>query len=270
MTVRVHNGVELVPVADGVRVRDLPTELDTVVPTADLWSFLSHNGLVRLRGGRRTVAPSSGVAGAWEATIVAAARAYGNVTLTVGAALAALFMFVGAPDGLVASAAVAPLVALVTVTVHEAAHWTVLRLVRDRRAGAIVVGWQTCAVHHALLSGWRDRLVAVAGPGAGLVVAVSAGAVMHEDPAGAWTTTVLVIVNVLGLTPLSSDGRRLLARHRPDRAGWHPSDRCRTSRRAAPRTGADPGLPHPRGWFSTARQGEDARCTTSKSPEDQS
>jgi len=94
--------------------------------------------------------------------------------------------------------------------VHEAAHWSVLRALRGGHAGALVVGWRTCMVVHAVLPARQDRLVAAAGPGAGFLVSLGSLPVTLGDFAGAYTSVVMVIVNLLGFTPLTSDGRRVL------------------------------------------------------------
>jgi hypothetical protein len=157
-----------------------------------------------------TRSAGAGRCGPCEATVVAVVRAYGVVALVVGVGLAAVFTAADAPVRLVAGAAGAPLLALVVVIVHEAAHWSVLRLLRGGHAGAVVVGWRTCMIVHAVLPARQDRLVAAAGPGAGLLVSLCSLPITLGDFAGAYTSVVLVIVNLLGFTPLTSDGRRVL------------------------------------------------------------
>jgi hypothetical protein len=56
----------------------------------------------------------------------------------------------------------------------------------------------------------QDRLVAATGPAAGLLVSLGTLPITLGDFAGAYTSVVLVIVNLLGFTPLTSDGRRVL------------------------------------------------------------
>jgi hypothetical protein len=223
VTVEPYAGVAVAPLADGLRIRDPATEVDVVVPAAALEAFLLRNGLGRLSGvqpagadaggwGRamRTASAAPGIVGACEATVVAVVRAYGVVALVVGVGLAAVFTAAAAPVRLVAGAAGAPLLALVVVIVHEAAHWSVLRLLRSEHAGAVVVGWRTCMIVHAVLPARQDRLVAAAGPGVGLLVSLGSLPITLGDFAGAYTSVVLVIVNLLGFTPLTSDGRRVL------------------------------------------------------------
>jgi hypothetical protein len=232
VTVEPQAGVSVEPFADGFRVHDLATEVDVVVPAAVLEAFLLRNGLSRLRCTRspgadvaawdrtkRTVSSTPGIFGACEATVVAVVRAYGVVALVIGVGLAAVFTAADAPVRLVAGAAVAPLLALVVVIVHEAAHWSVLRRLRGVHAGAVVVGWRTCMVMHAVLPARQDRLVAAAGPVAGLLVALGSLPVTLGDFAGAYTSVVLVIVNLLGFTPLTSDGRRVLG-VREEQEAW--------------------------------------------------
>jgi uncharacterized membrane protein YGL010W len=224
--------VSVDPLANGFHVSDPATEVDLVVPTSALEAFLMRNGLGRPRGAsspgedaadwsraRRTASSVPGFAGACEATVVAVVRAYGIVTLVVGAGLAAVFTAADAPVRLVAGAAVAPLLALVVVVVHEAAHWSALRILRGRHAGAVVVGWRTCMVVHAVLPARQDRIVAAAGPGAGLLVSLASLPITLGDFAGAYTSVVLVIVNLLGFTPLMSDGRRVLG-VREEQEAW--------------------------------------------------
>lgn len=210
MTLRLHDGVLLQRVGDEVRVRDEPTEVDVVIPTAALGAFIRRNELVRRTGARRLTAPA-GLLNACATTVVAIARAWGISALALGTALAICFSLVGAPVQLVAGAALSPLLFLVVVIAHEAAHWSTLRLVRDRTAGAIVVSWRTCEVQHAALPGWHGLAVAAAGPSMGLIVSVAISALVDDNLAMVWTAGVLVVVNLLGFTPLSSDGRRLLA-----------------------------------------------------------
>lgn len=232
MTVQPHAGVSVEPIAEGYHVRDEVTELDVVVPARALEAFLLRNGLGELRGARpadgdtvdrgrmrRSVSSSPGVVGAFEATVVAVVRAYGVVALVVGVGLAAVFTAADAPTRLVAGAAVAPLLTLVVVIVHEAAHWSVLRALRGSRAGAVLVGWRTCMVVHAVLPARQDRLVAAVGPGAGLLVSAGSLTVTSADFAGAYASVVLVIVNLLGFTPLTSDGRRVLG-VREEQEAW--------------------------------------------------
>lgn len=227
-----HAGVSVEPVLEGFHVRDLATEVDVVVPARALEAFLLRNGLGRLHGApspdadavdwgraRRTTSSVPGPAGACEATVVAVVRAYGIVALVVGAGLAAVFTAPDAPVRLVAGAAVAPLLALVVVVVHEAAHWSVLRALRGGHAGAAVAGWRTCMVVHAVLPARQDRIVAAAGPGAGLLVSIATLPITLGDFAGAYTSVVLVIVNLLGFTPLTSDGRRVLG-VRAEQGAW--------------------------------------------------
>ena len=223
MTVEPHAGVSVEPLAEGFHVRDPATEVDVFVPAAAVEAFLLRNGLGRPRGApppgadaadwgraRRTTSSVRGFAGACEATVVAVVRAYGVVALVVGAGLAAVFTATDAPVRLVAGAAVAPLLALVVVIAHEAAHWSVLRVLRGGHAGAAVVGWRTCMVVHAVLPPRQDRIVAAAGPSAGLLVSLATLPITLGDFAGAYTSVVLVIVNLLGFTPLTSEGRLVL------------------------------------------------------------
>lgn len=210
MTLRLYDGVLLQRVGDEVRVRDEPTEVDVVIPTATLGTFTRRNELVRRPGARRLTAPA-GLLNACATTVVAIARAWGISALALGTALAICFSLVRAPAQLVAGGALSPLIFLVVVIAHEAAHWSTLRLVRDRTAGAIVVGWRTCEVQHAVLPGWHGLAVAVAGPSVGLIVSVAISALEHDNLAMGWAAGVLVVVNLLGFTPLSADGRRLLA-----------------------------------------------------------
>lgn len=210
MNVRLHDGVILQRVCDGVRVCDEPTEVDVVVAAGALEPFIIRNQLVRRPGARRVTAPA-GLLNACAGTVVAIARAWGMSALALGSVLVICFSLVRAPVQLVAGGALAPIVFLVVVVAHEAAHWSTLRLVRNRTAGAIVVGWRTCEVQHAALAGWRGRAVAAAGPSGGLIVSVGISVLVHDDLAMSWTAVVLVAVNLLGFTPLSLDGRRLLA-----------------------------------------------------------
>lgn len=232
MTLELHAGVSVESVADGFRVRDIATEVDVLLPAAAVEAFLLRNGLGRPRGvpspgadaadwarTRRTTSSVRGFAGACEATVVAVVRAYSIVALVVGSGLAAVFTAADAPVRLVAGAAVAPLLALVVVVVHEAAHWSVLRILRGGHAGAVVVGWRTCMVVHAVLPARQGRIVAAAGPSAGLLVSLAIFPITLGDFAGAYTSVVLVIVNLLGFTPLTSDGRRVLG-VREEQGAW--------------------------------------------------
>jgi uncharacterized membrane protein YGL010W len=232
VTVEPQAGVSVGPLAEGFHVQDIATEVDVAVPADALESFLLRNGLGRPHGApppgadaadwsraRRTTSATPGVVGACEATVVAVVRAYGVVALVAGVGLAAVFTAADAPVRLVGGAAVAPLLALVVVIVHEAAHWSVLRLLRGGQAGAVVVGWRTCMVIHAVLPARQDRLVAAAGPGAGLLVALGSLPLTLGDFAGAYTSVVLVIVNLLGFTPLTSDGRRVFG-VREEQEAW--------------------------------------------------
>lgn len=210
MTVRLHDGVRLRQVCDSVRVRDEATEVDVVLPARLFEEFVIRNELVRRPGARRLTAPA-GLRNACATTVLAIARTWGIGALALGSALAICFSLVRAPGPLVVGGALAPLLLLLVVIAHEAAHWTTLRLIRSRTAGAIVVGWRTCEVQHAELPGWQGRAVSAAGPSTGLVVSATISALVHDDLAIEWTAGVLVVVNLLGFTPLTLDGRRLLA-----------------------------------------------------------
>ncbi|WP_146236383.1 hypothetical protein [Curtobacterium sp. MCBD17_023] len=224
-----HDGVVLEPVdsctplarpgAVIVRVTDTATGIDILVADTELPRFLLINALARpprrsttrcpWGRARRTRAEPPGRRSACSAAVIALVRACGLLVLASGLALAGCFVTVQAPPRSVAAAAFAPVLALIVTIAHEAGHWVALRALVDHRAGAILVGWQTCAIVHGDLAGRQDRLVAAAGPAAGLIVAVASNAVTRFDPVGAWTSVVLVAVNLLGLLPVTADGRRV-------------------------------------------------------------
>ncbi|PZE80221.1 hypothetical protein [Curtobacterium sp. MCBD17_032] len=233
-TFALHDGVTLEPAASEatssrpgtgtVRVTDTATGIDALVAAPDLPRFLLDNALARpprrsatpcpWGRARRTRAEPPGCRSACEATVLALVRAGGPLVLVSGLALSGGFVLLHAPPRWVAAAAFAPVLVLLVTIAHEAGHWVALRVLVDGRAGAILVDWRTCAVLHGDLAHPQDRWVAAAGPAAGLVAGIGSIAVTHFDPIGAWTSAVLVAVNLLGLLPVTADGQRVF-RSRP-------------------------------------------------------
>jgi hypothetical protein len=93
-----------------------------------------------------------------------------------------------------------------TVLVHELAHLAALRGVP---ACVVTRGFRIAVVHRVVSRG-RARGVAACGPGAGLGLAACLVALLSSVPSTELGATALVsLVNALGLTVLSSDGRTL-------------------------------------------------------------
>jgi hypothetical protein len=93
-----------------------------------------------------------------------------------------------------------------TVLVHELAHLAALRGVP---ACVVTRGFRIAVVHRAISRG-RARRVAACGPAAGLGLAACFVAALWAVPSSELGATALVsLVNALGLTVLSSDGRTL-------------------------------------------------------------
>lgn len=232
-----HTDVVVRVVPNGLRVTDVPTGFDEVLLGSALENAatLLGNGLatasrsdrcelVRTLGAggsstarrihtlgsahRRHGAP--GWIGAVTAPFTAVVRQWALPTALTAAALGCLFGAISAPAQTTGAAVLAPFLMVACVAVHEAAHLVVVRSLLGRHAGTVIATRRTTAVLHPALAGWRARVVAAAGPLAGSAFAGVCPGLLPPDVVTQFTALVLLVVNIVGLTPVTADGRTLL------------------------------------------------------------
>lgn len=232
-----HPGVVVRVVPTGLRVTDVPTGFDEVLLGSALENAatLLGNGLatasrsdrcefvralgvggsstarrIHTLGSARRRHGAPGCVGAVTAPFAAVVRQWAIPTALTAAMLGCLFGAISAPVQTTGAAVLAPCTAAACVAVHEAGHLLVVRLLLGRHAGTVIATRRTTAVLHAPLAGWRARVVAAAGPLAGSAFACAGLVLPPPDVVTQFTALVLLVVNVVGLTPVTADGRALL------------------------------------------------------------
>ncbi|WP_139195325.1 hypothetical protein [Curtobacterium sp. MCBA15_001] len=125
-------------------------------------------------------------------------------------ALGVSFLAVGASAETTWAAVAAPVAMLFCVGVHETAHLVAVRVLVGPGRGAVICSSRVVAVLHPAVCGYRARLIASAGPVAGAVFAVAYWTLRPGDVVSQYTASVLLVVNLFGLIPLSTDGKVLL------------------------------------------------------------
>ncbi|WP_396289441.1 hypothetical protein [Curtobacterium sp. KT1] len=150
--------------------------------------------------GRITVVP---------ATLHAITHGWGVAAAVISTVLTITLISIGADVALIADIALAPFLLLVVLAVHEAAHWLTARSRLGPSAGALLISWRTCALVYGSTTPRNKRIIAIAGPAAGCAAALLC-ALLALGPATTATAAILLVINVLGITPLTADGRDAL------------------------------------------------------------
>ena len=133
------------------------------------------------------------------------ARCAASIFATGAAVAAVLLTVLGVPSAPALAVSLGAAVAS-TVALHELAHLVALRGVP---ACLVTRGLRVAVVHRAT-SGPRTRLVAGAGPAAGLLASAALLAVVALVPSSEGAAAACVaLLNAFGLTVLSRDGRTL-------------------------------------------------------------
>ena len=149
----------------------------------------------------------------WVFVIGAVVRQLSVVLIVTSLLLGAMAIALDLPARQIPMILVLPLLIPVVIGTHESAHWmTMLRLTSARASGALLVRGRQIAVLTPDLDTSTMRRVAAAGPCAGIAVcAIWTGIwAFIGDPFGIAVGILLGVSQLLGLTPLSKDGRALL------------------------------------------------------------
>lgn len=193
---------------NGLARADRATRLE-VMDRANVRETSTRHQVHRWGNLRRTLAPPGS---RW-----LLAHALRGVSRTWGAAVAIISILVslnltslGADLMTTLEFAASPLLVLLVTAAHETGHWIAVRRHLGGESGALLVGWNTCAVTYAATKGGHRRLIALAGPLAGASTAGLTTAIFSSSPSLATVGGLLVVVNLLGLTPLTQDGRDAL------------------------------------------------------------
>ena len=193
--------------ANGLARAPRRTRLRVITMLGD--STAAERRLLHQWGGCRRVTARPGRLGVVPVTGVAVARVWGAPLLVVITSLVSLLACVNAKPGVIVDVAIAPMLMIVIVTAHEGAHWLAARSFRGPDAGALLISWRTCALVYADATARELRIIAAAGPAAGTIASLLAS-MLVPTPAVTTTAAVLCVTNILGLTPLTADGRDVL------------------------------------------------------------
>lgn len=245
--VELHPGVRISS-ADGVTIvtdeatgtrhaltRALPASAPASGAPPEVAVFLFANGLARADrpGARRAITAAGVVERAerrrilrWSAArrigtgraapallfvvLRALCRAWAPALLGAGGAGAVFAALLETRPADVVGFAAAPALFVVLVAVHEAAHWSAARHLCGPAAGALLLGPRVCCVVRPPTTLLEARGIALAGPVAGVLAAGGSAVVFHGSAVLVTVGVVFVGVNLLGLTPLTSDGRDIL------------------------------------------------------------
>jgi hypothetical protein len=106
--------------------------------------------------------------------------------------------------------ALAPLLFISTIATHEAAHLAALRRVTGQPGvGALLIGPFALSVIRPDLSGWALRVVAAAGPMAGMGCGLLSCLMLDVDPMCGLAGLFACALNLANLTPRAPDGHNL-------------------------------------------------------------
>lgn len=169
----------------------------------------------RRRPGPRVLSVLLAVAAAARLPAVAMVLVTGVPALVLGLA-------VGEGGTLLPLAGTAVVVLWTSLVAHEAAHLLTLRRIeQDHGIGAVAHSWTTVWIVCPALSTAHGRLVALAGPVAGISVSAALGCL----GAPTWICVVVGAVHLANLLPSAPDGRLVFRSRAPAGQGSPPTPR---------------------------------------------
>ncbi|WP_322778233.1 hypothetical protein [Frankia sp. Cas4] len=137
-------------------------------------------------------------------------RAWAGVLALAGAAMFTTALALTGSPLRALPPALAPLVLVTTIAVHEAAHLIAVRTVTGNPGcGALLVGLFRLSVIRPELTGRALRIVAAAGPSAGFSCGLLACPLLAIDPLCGLTALLSCALHLANLTPRAPDGQQL-------------------------------------------------------------